>query len=89
MIPWPTTELIVSYTSLRDVYSLNVPVPSEVARLAGTLARELPRARERARDEHTLVLKRLGDEESFPAIQAQVREALRGQPTFDVQVTGI
>lgn len=71
------------------MYSLNVPVPSEVARLAGNLARELPRARERARDEHTLVLKRLGEAEPFPAIQARVRGTLQGQPSFDVRVTGI
>ena len=43
------------------MYSLNVPLPSPVTRLASRLARDLPRARPRPRGEHTLVVKRLGD----------------------------
>ncbi|WP_158855258.1 2'-5' RNA ligase family protein [Halorhabdus sp. CUG00001] len=71
------------------MYSLNVPVPSSVARLASELAREVPRAQERTRGEHTLVLKRLGQDRSVPRLQAQIREYLAGQPPFEAQVTGI
>lgn len=71
------------------MYSLNVPVPAAVARLAGELAHDVPRAQERTRGEHTLVLKRLGQDRSVPRIQAQVREYLTGQPSFEAQVTGI
>jgi 2'-5' RNA ligase len=73
------------------VYSLNVPVPGAVARLASDLARELPRARERTRDDHTLVVKRLdaGDADSFHRVAARVREALTDQPPFEVAVTGV
>lgn len=71
------------------MYSLNVPVPSSVARLAGKLAREVPRAEERARGEHTFVLKRIEGERSVPRVRAQVREHLAGQPAFEARVTGI
>lgn len=71
------------------MYSLNVPVPASVARLASELAHDVPRAQERTRGEHTLVLKRLGQDRSVPRIQAQVREYLTGQPPFEAQVTGI
>jgi 2'-5' RNA ligase len=73
------------------VYSLNVPVPGAVARLASDLARELPRARERTRDDHTLVVKRLdaGDADAFQRVAARVREALTCQPPFEVAVTGV
>ncbi|WP_135664966.1 2'-5' RNA ligase family protein [Halorhabdus rudnickae] len=71
------------------MYSLNVPVPSSVARLASELAREVPRARERTRGEHTLVLKRLGQDRSVPRLTARLREYLDGQPAFEARVTGI
>ncbi|WP_181687278.1 2'-5' RNA ligase family protein [Halorhabdus salina] len=71
------------------MYSLNVPVPAAVARLASDLARELPLARERTRGEHTLVLKRLGQDRSVPRLRAQMREYLAGQQPFEAQVTGI
>jgi 2'-5' RNA ligase len=73
------------------VYSLNVPVPAEVARLAGELARELPAARTRARGTHTLGVKRLDHERdrSYARLETQVRELLAGQPPFEVQISGI
>lgn len=73
------------------MYSLNVPVPSEVARLAGELARDLPGAAERSRGRHTLVVKRLGTGgyESYHAMEARVREFLTGQPPFAASVTGV
>lgn len=73
------------------MYSLNVPVPSDVARLAGDLSREIPGAAKRSRGRHTLVVKRLGTGgyESYHAVEARVRELLVGQPTFAASVTGI
>ena len=74
------------------MYSLNVPVPSGVARLASDLARELPGARARPRGEHTLVCKRL-DPGSGPdavhRLDARLREALAGAPPFAARVSGI
>jgi 2'-5' RNA ligase len=73
------------------VYSLNVPVPSRVARLAARIARDCPRARSRGRDEHTLVLKRLGDanQQTYGRLEARVRESLRGQPPFEVRIGSV
>jgi len=73
------------------VYSLNVPVPTEVARLAGELARELPAARTRSRGTHTLGVKRLDHEQdrSYARLETQIRELLAGQHPFEVQITGI
>lgn len=72
------------------MYSLNVPVPGRVARLASELAPQLS-AFDWVRDQHTLVLKRLGDPEphEYPNVQQRVRRALSGLGTFEVQVSGI
>jgi 2'-5' RNA ligase len=73
------------------VYSLNVPLPSDVPALATELARELPRARARTRGEHTLVLKRLGtgDRGVFQRRRERTREALAGAPAVDARVAGV
>jgi 2'-5' RNA ligase len=71
-----------------DVYSLNVPVPSAVARLAGDIARELPGARARARGEHTLVCKRLPADD-YHHHEARARETLAGTAPFQARVTGL
>lgn len=73
------------------MYSLNVPVPGRVAKLAGEIARELPEAYQRARGEHTLGVKRLVPEreESYSRLEAKAREALAGQPPFECRITGI
>lgn len=72
------------------MFSLNVPVPGEVAELAVDLR---PRLLEfdSTRDRHTLVLKRLGDPEpgGVPALEKAVRRALEGAPTVEARVTGI
>ena len=70
------------------MYSLNVPPPSAVTRLAGELARELPRARTRQRGQHTLVGKRLGDGDGA-RLATQVHTELAGVEPFELQVTGI
>lgn len=85
------------------MYSLNVPVPSTVARLASELARDLPEARPRRRGEHTLVCKRLdgtasnvghrsgtgGGPATAGRLDARVREAVAGTAPFAARVTGV
>ncbi len=73
------------------VFSLNVPLPGDVAALASALARELPGARARTRGNHTLVLKRLGEgrRAGFPRLAARAREALAGAPAVEARVTGV
>jgi len=71
------------------VFSLNVPVPADVARFATELAADLPAARPRARGDHTLIVKRLGDDSGLPRLTARIREQIRGQPPFQVRVRDI
>lgn len=73
------------------MYSLNVPVPVQVARLASDIARELPEARRRHRGEHTLGVKRLiaDRDASYSHLEASAREVLAGQPPFEVRITSI
>jgi len=73
------------------VYSLNVPVPAAVARLASDLASNLPAARARPRGEHTLVVKRLGEgaHTPYPRLEARVRDLLAGQQAFEARVAGV
>lgn len=70
------------------MYSLNVPLPSAVTRLAGRLGRQLPGARARPRGEHTLVCKRLG-EADYARLDARAREVLSGTPPFEARVDGV
>ncbi|PSP18101.1 phosphoesterase [Halobacteriales archaeon QH_10_67_13] len=70
------------------MYSLNVPVPSAVARRADQVAARLPGARRRRRGEHTLVVKRLG--ETGPhRLSARAREVVSGHAPFGARVTRI
>lgn len=73
------------------MYSLNAPVPSAVARLAGDLARDLPAATPRERGTHTLVVKRLGggDHETFAHLSARARDAVAGAPACRARVDGL
>jgi 2'-5' RNA ligase len=73
------------------VYSLNVPVPTDVARTASDFVDELPAARARPRGEHTLTVKRLGRDTATPyaRLETRVRELLSDQPAFETRVTGI
>jgi 2'-5' RNA ligase len=68
------------------VYSVNVPVPSEVTRLAVGLASTCLTADQRRG--HTLVAKRLPDER-FESMARRARDALEGTPPFAAKVTGI
>ncbi|WP_436930162.1 2'-5' RNA ligase family protein [Halosimplex halobium] len=73
------------------MYSLNVPVPGTVAALARDLGTRLGTADLRQRGEHTLVAKRLGrgDAARYHELEARARETLRGEPPFEVRVTGV
>jgi 2'-5' RNA ligase len=67
------------------VYSLNVPVPPAVARLASGLASTCYTADTRTR--HTLVCKRLGEE--FNAVAPRARDALSGLGPFELRVADV
>jgi 2'-5' RNA ligase len=69
------------------VYSLNVPVPGEVERLAADLHPRLL-SFETLRDRHTLVVKRLGDE-SLSRVRERLRAPLTGAPAFEARITGV
>ncbi|MFB6222736.1 MAG: 2'-5' RNA ligase family protein [Haloarcula sp.] len=73
------------------MYSINVPLPSAVTSLATEIATELPLAQRRGRGEHSLVAKRLGsgDHAAYARLEAQGREALRGQPAFEAEISGV
>ncbi|WP_411967605.1 2'-5' RNA ligase family protein [Haloferax sp. YSSS75] len=69
------------------MYSLNVPVPGRVARLASDLFPYLAPF-DRVRDRHTLVCKRF--ETSDPDhLRERLRQTLNGTPAFEAQITGI
>lgn len=72
------------------MYSLNVPVPGEVERLAEELRPELF-GFDAIRDRHTLLCKRLGEEPpgGVARLREQVRTALVGAPAFEVRISGI
>jgi len=69
------------------VYSLNAPVPGRVAALAADLFPELV-GFESIREEHSVLLKRLGDDE-FSHLAERVRQELRGAPAVEARITGI
>jgi len=68
------------------VYSLNAAVPSSVGRLASGFASDLLDAD--VREHHTLVVKRLGDEDPS-SLAADVRSVVAGTEPFPARVTGV
>lgn len=72
------------------MYSLNVPIPGEVERLAESLRPALL-GFETIRERHTLLCKRLGDAPpgGVPRLREQVRTALAGAPAFEARISGI
>jgi 2'-5' RNA ligase len=72
------------------VYSVNVPMPAAVERVAADLHGDLY-ALDSVRERHTLVVKRLGDLDSgaYPAVEKRARRTLRGTPAFEARVTGV
>ncbi|AWB27156.1 2'-5' RNA ligase family protein [Halococcoides cellulosivorans] len=71
------------------MFSLNVPIPSAVNRIADELAREAPPATVRPHADRTLVLKRLGAQSDAARLSARAREALAGQPPVAARVAGL
>ncbi|WP_277554819.1 2'-5' RNA ligase family protein [Halobaculum limi] len=72
------------------MYSVNVPVPWAVERLAASLEPDLADFAS-VRDRHTLVVKRLDgrDLNDLHRIRERLRPALRGVAPFDLRVTGV
>lgn len=71
------------------MYSLNVPVPGAVERLAADLHPHLT-AFDRIRDRHSLVCKRFEvDEAEYDHLRERLRVALSPTPAFEARVTGI
>lgn len=72
------------------MYSVNVPVPGAVRRLAASLEPDLAGFAS-IRDRHTLVVKRLDgrDLNDLHRIRERLRPALRGVAPFEVRVTGV
>ena len=68
------------------MYSLNAPVPASVARLASGLAADLLDAT--VRERHTLVVKRLGDDDPGQLADT-VRDVVAGTDPFPARVTGV
>jgi 2'-5' RNA ligase len=71
------------------VYSLNVPVPSAVERLAADLHPQLL-SFDRIRERHSLVCKRFeADEDDSHRLRERLRVALSPAPAFEARVTGL
>lgn len=70
------------------MYSVNVPVPGSVRKLAADLHPELT-AFDSIREEHSLLLKRLGEVDHVSQLQHRVTRALEGTPVVEARVTGI
>ncbi|WP_435155607.1 2'-5' RNA ligase family protein [Haladaptatus sp. DFWS20] len=70
------------------MYSLNVPVPGEVARLAEQLRPSLFQF-DSVRDQHTLVVKRFGNRDDYDRLEMQVRTTLVGSPAFEARISEI
>ena len=69
------------------MYSLNVPVPGAVARVAADLHPRLV-AFESVRDRHTLVAKRF-EADDRNRLRERLRDALRGVSPFEARVAGV
>lgn len=72
---------------LANVFSLNVPAPGRVKRLAATLHPRLA-GFERVRERHSLVCKRF-ESEDYAHLSERVRRVLDGTTSIEARVTGI
>ena len=68
-------------------YSLNAPVPSDVARLAAGLASECLTAD--AREHHSVVVKRIGGNDDYRQGLPRLREALADAAPVAVRAAGV
>ncbi|WP_254766418.1 2'-5' RNA ligase family protein [Salinilacihabitans rarus] len=70
------------------MYSVNVPVPGRVRRLADELHPTLL-GFDTVREEHSLLLKRLGEADHVSQLQQRTHRALERTPAVEARVTGI
>ncbi|QLG50052.1 2'-5' RNA ligase family protein [Natrinema halophilum] len=70
------------------MYSVNVPVPGRVRRLADRLYPELV-GFETVREDHSCLLKRLGEADHVAQLQHRAHRALEGAPAVEAEITGI
>ncbi|AHF98407.1 phosphoesterase [Halostagnicola larsenii XH-48] len=70
------------------MYSVNVPVPGQARQLATELYPSL-RAFETIRENHSMVLKRLGDQAHISQLQHRVNRALEGTAPVEARIVGI
>jgi len=70
------------------VYSVNVPVPGRVRQLADRLYPELV-GFETVREDHSCLLKRLGDADHVAQLQHRAHRVLEGAPAVEAEITGI
>jgi len=70
------------------VYSVNVPVPGRVRQLADRLYPELV-GFETVREDHSCLLKRLGEADHVAQLQHRAHRALEGAPAVEAEITGI
>lgn len=72
------------------MFSLNVPAPGAVSRVASDLRPLLVGAGvDRFRDRHSLVVKRFESTTSLPRLRERLRTALAGEPAFEIRVDGV
>ncbi len=70
------------------MYSVNVPVPGRVRELAADLYPSLL-GFDAVREDHSFLLKRLGDADHVAQLQQRAHRALEGAPAVEARVTGI
>ncbi|MEY7852127.1 2'-5' RNA ligase family protein [Natrarchaeobius sp. A-rgal3] len=70
------------------MYSVNVPVPGRVRTLANELYPELV-GFDSVREEHSCLLKRLGEADHVAQLQHRAHRALEGTPAVEARITGI
>ncbi|WP_265109638.1 2'-5' RNA ligase family protein [Halosolutus halophilus] len=70
------------------MYSVNVPVPGRVRELAADLYPSLV-GFDSVREDHSCLLKRLGDADHVAPLQQRAHRALEGAPAVEAEITGI
>ena len=70
------------------MYSVNVPVPGRVRTLANELYPDLV-GFDTVREEHSCLLKRLGEADHVAQLQHRAHRALEGSPAVEARITGI
>ncbi len=70
------------------MYSVNVPVPGRVRRLADRLYPDLV-GFDTVREDHSCLLKRLGEADHVAQLQHRAHRALEGAPAVEAEITDI